>query len=70
MTTTSVSYTEELTVPRVVVRAGQLGMSLLGRLVRPIPDLIRWGEPWAFEDEDSVLDGGDATSATTFNLWS
>ena len=31
---------------------------MLTRLVGPLTELIRWGEPWDVEDDDPLLDHG------------
>lgn len=36
-------------------------VSVLGRLLEPFADLVRWGEPWDVEDDDPLLDADDAT---------
>ena len=42
---------------------------MLIRLVQPFTDLVRWGEPYVFDDEDPLLDSGPCRSDDSFNLW-
>lgn len=32
------------------------------RLMQPFSDLVRWGEPWDVEDDDSLLDTEESLS--------
>lgn len=40
---------------------------MLTRIVGPLSDLIRWGEPWDVEDDDPLCE--HSRSDEPFNLW-
>lgn len=50
--------------------AGRIGSALLDRILGPISELIRWGEPWDLEMDDPLLDRDHAARATSLDLWS